>query len=247
MHAYISNDRIKILPLDRQPSNALDLLFLKELRNQIKAIEHDDSIQCVIMTSKCRTIFSSGLDLSSLTDCKSREMRIRILKAVWCVHGIVKQIMNSKKIYIAALNGAVIGSAVSIVMACDFIFAHKNAWFWLPDPQYGGLLADGGLDIIKMTVGIPNAKRIGMTNERIIAQDAKDMGIINHIVDNGCVKDFVQSFATDLLQHAFPTLQKTKAIINKGVLNRFQLIPFIQIVFSKELPKRLKKYDLGKR
>lgn len=242
----ITKNRTAIVKLNRQPANALDLCFLEKIYTQLQNLEKNHSVRCIVLTSECRDIFSSGLDLNSLTDCSVNETRIRIITAVWSVYKIVRQIINSKKIYIAALDGPVIGSAFSIAIACDFRLSNKKTWFWLPDPQYGGLLADGGIDIIKNIAGLQNARKICMSNQRINAYDAKKMGIVSKIIDDGNIIDAAMREAANILQYSFITLQCTKSILNKSILQKFQLVQLIKVIYSNELINRLREYQIGK-
>ncbi len=236
---------IIIVTFRKLPSNAFDIKFLKELYLTLSKIERDKYIHGVVLSSDIKSIFSSGLDLKSITAKSSKLLRLNLIHTVWYVFRITKLIMKSKKIYVASLSGAVIGSAVSIVMACDFRFASPNTWFWLPDPQYGGLLADGGLDIIKSICGLACAKQLSLTNDRINVEDAKSMGIISKIIIDRSLKEYSCQYALDLFnKYSFQTLQITKAILNKSIMNKFHLIKLCKVVFSNEMANQLVKYHL---
>ena len=240
----ITKGKVKIVKLNRQPTNALDLCFLNKIYDCLLKTEKEKEIYSVVLASKTKSAFSSGLDLKSLITIDKKHIPKNIIKAVRLVYRIIKLIINSKKIYVASLNGPVIGSAVSIAMACDFRFATTLTWFWLPDPQYGGLLADGGIDIIKSISGISNAKKICMVNDRIDIKTAKKIGLIHGIVEKDIVDDFSNCFASNLTLNCYSTLQNTKTIINHGVLKNFHFFKLLKVVYSKEMLERLEKYNL---
>lgn len=227
---------IEILELDNPPANALDLSFLCRFYHRLTEIEKDKDIKGIVLTSKNHAVFSSGLDLQKLTYSKKEYKRHYVLKAVRHVYKIVRLITESKKIYFAVIRGAVIGSAVSIVCACDFRFASPDAWFWLPDPQYKGLQADGGLDLIKGISGSAYAKQIGMTNERFNSRYLLKAGLIHKIKDRGSVYDDTIQYAKKLFRYAsYNTLSETKAIINRNILQRFQIRKLVHVLYFSKL------------
>lgn len=175
---------------------------------------------------------------------KGKYKKLNLIYAVCLVYRINRLIVNSKKIFIAILNGGVIGSAVLIVMTCDFRIASERAWLWLPDPQYGGMLADGEIDILQKCVGVSNAKRLCMTNERIDIGEAYRMGAIYQIAESENLREIADRFAENIAAYSYTTLRNTKAILNKRILKRFQLLKLLETVCSKELGKRLKNYRL---
>ena len=208
----------------------------------MRLTEKNCNTRCVLLESDKKFIFSSGLDLRCILAGKRGKQNL--VRAVWMVYRINKLIINSDKIFIAMLNGGVIGSAVSIAMACDFRIASERAWFWLPDPQHGGLLADGGIELLQKSVGVSNTKKLCMTNVRINSQEAYDMGLLYQITVSEDLRNATEIFIKNIITKSYTTLKNTKAILNKRVLKHFQLLKLIKIIYSKELEGRLKNYHL---
>lgn len=236
---------ILVLELEQPPSNAFTLKFLKELYRELKLAEKDTHKIGIILKSKYKSCFSAGLDLGSMPKEKFAR-RCRIFFLVCMVHKLVRFITRSKKIYITSLKGAVIGSAVSLVLACDFCFADMDVWFWLPDPFYGGLLADGGIELIKKYTGISNAKRLCLANQRIEAREAKEMGIVSRIAENGSLNEEVLRFAYKLAEYSFTTLGETKRMLNQDICGTLPLLRLWKVILSKEMEERMNRI-LGKR
>lgn len=236
---------ILVLELEQPPSNAFTRKFLKELYRELKLAEKDTCKIGIILKSKYQSCFSAGLDLGSIPKEKFAR-RCCIFFLVCKVHKLVRFITHSKKIYIASLKGAVIGSAVSLVLACDFCFADMDAWLWLPDPFYGGLLADGGIELIKKYTGIANAKRLCLTNQRIDAKEAKEMGIVSKIAENGSLNEVVLGFGHKLAEYSSITLGETKRMFNQDICRTLPLLRLWKVIRSKELEERMNQI-LGKR
>ncbi|MCL2702955.1 MAG: enoyl-CoA hydratase/isomerase family protein [Defluviitaleaceae bacterium] len=235
---------VKVMELERHPANAMDIQFLRYFLQCLISVEKESAVKTVVISSKCKAVFSSGLDLGGMSAGKNYEVSIRIIRAVSLVHKISKKIISSKKIYIAAINGAAIGSAVTIAMACDIRLLSRAAWFWLPDPMYGGLLADGGLDLIKNSAGAANAKRLCMTVRRINAGQINDMGLAQMSADKDTVGASME-MAQRISSYSYGTLAATKAIINRGSLGRVNRLALIRAAHSKDMRARIAKYVLN--
>ncbi len=233
---------LKRIYIHHPPTNALDCPILYDIYQNLQAAEKDSSVGCVLLESKKPFIFSSGLDLRRLLANKSG--KIDLLRAVWLVYRINQLILRSSKIYIALLDGGIIGSAVSIVMACDFRIASDRTWLWLPDPQYGGLLTDGGLELLQRSVGFSLAKKFCMTNERINSQEAYDRGLFYQLTASEELQKAAGSLIENILTKSYTTLKHTKAILNRRALTHFPLWRLLKTVYSKELEERLKHYRL---
>lgn len=227
-----------IMELARQPTNVLSYDFLKLLYRELLRTEKDNQKICIILQSKEDTYFSSGLDLGNLPAGKYQQKK-QIFKLVYMMHKIVRLITGSRKIYISSLTGAVIGSAVSLALACDFCFAAPDVWFWLPDPLYGGLLADGGIELIRKYAGISGARKLCLTNQRVSVKEAKEMGLVSRIVEKRNLCSEVQSFALKLSQYSFTTLQETKSILNKGICRSFPVVRLLKVIRSREMEERI--------
>lgn len=229
--------------LCREPANALDFGLLKELLTCLAKIESDEKCTCVLLKSKFTPVFSSGLDLRGLTGLPG-DLEKNIITGVKLVYKLVKRIANSNKIYVAVLKGAVIGSAVSLAAACDFRFAAPATWFWVPDPQFGGLLADGGLMLIERICGMASAKKMCLTNERINCGWALEHELLHAVVQESEIDFYVDKFVNQLLAQSRNTLRYTKALINQGCPGRFYRRKLWKVLHAADLPERLKKYNL---
>lgn len=235
--------KIKTVFFNKEPANSLNLEFLKEISDTLLEIEKDNNVCFVVLASKDTASFSSGLDLKELAEVQAKTEK-NIIKAVKMVHKIVRLILNSNKIYIASLSGSVIGSAASIVFACDFKISTSQTWFWLPDPLYVGFLSDGGIDIINNTCGLAEAKKFCLINEIINVEYAKSIGLVNEIVENESLEDYINEFCQRLRKNSYYTMQNTKNIINKNINKKFRLSKLLKTVYSKKMKECIRHYAL---
>lgn len=242
---YIDNDireGVCFIYLNRPHTNSLNQELLDELYDKLCwASEHKD-IKVVILTSKLPLGFSSGLDLGSFMDEQRSIFTRRVHNAVYKSFQIVKSILLSSKIFIAALAGPVIGSAASITFSCDLRIAVPGTWFWLPDTQYGGLLADGGIELLTKLVGNSRSFMIALTNERINLDIADKWGLIYKIVDRKELNEASFSVAKQLSSLSFRTLSLHKKVINESILADFREEQIKEILTCEDTYLKLQYY-----
>lgn len=231
-----------LIYLNRPDTNSLNQELLDELYDKVCWASGHKNIKVVILASKLSFGFSSGLDLRSLMDVQQFIFAEKVYNTVYTSFQIAKVIVQSSKIFIAPIAGPIIGSAASIVFSCDFRIAAPGAWFWLPDTQYGGLLADGGIELLAKLAGNSRAFMLGLTNDRINLDKADKWGLIYKIVDRNELDEASFSVAKRLCGLSFRTLSLHKKIINEGVLNDFREEQLKEILDSEDTYKKLKSY-----
>lgn len=229
-----------VLTMNEPPANALSECFLREFYQTVKKVEKE-AVSVVIIDSSIANTFSSGLALGSLVSRSVMKTRFSVYRSVWLVYHLATFIARSDKIYIACMNGAVVGSAVTLALACDMRIGTERTWFWIPDPQYGGLLADGGIDFIKKACNIDAARRLCLTNDRIMSKEALSLGVLNRTESPEQVLGYCERLAKKLSQYSYCTLKETKHIINQWQRPKFHGIRLLRVVCSKEMMIRLKR------
>jgi len=228
--------------LNKTGTNSLGQELLNELHNKVCWASEHDIVKVVVLTSKLPFGFSSGLDLGSFMDDRQAVFAEKVYSAVYTSFQILRVITQSPKIFIVALSGPVIGSAASIAFSCDFRIATPETWFWMPDTQYGGLLADGGIELLTKLIGTSRTSMIALTNDRINLDVADKWGLIYKTVNCRELNETAASFAARLCSYSFQTLSSHKKIINEGLLHDFREGHLKEILASEDSFLRLQSY-----
>lgn len=217
VHTEVKNG-IGFLSLNRQGTNSLNIDFLNQLYESFSELESSGQVKVLVFKSMVNFGFSSGLDLGDFYVRSSSQITIEnIQKAVLLMYKISQRILNSPIICVAALYGGVIGSAITLAVSCDFRIAANNTWLWSPDPQYGGLLADGGVEITQALVGTSRAAMLHLSNERVNVNNANDWGLFYKIVNRDMLDEDTLLFATKLLKCSDISLGLSKKLLNKNL------------------------------
>lgn len=229
---------VETLYLDRGPGNPLDHAGLRALLADLRRLENSCEVRVIVLASRNRSVFSSGLALRSLTAHGRLRTAWSVVSAVLLVRRVVGHILRSSKMIFAIVRGGVIGSAVSIALACDRVLADSSAWFWLPDPVYGGLLADGGLDLLRERIGLTRAQEICLPAGRISSVQALEMGLIHCLEKPKNLDSVAFEDAQRLCRLSEQTLRQTKRLLGRRILTPAPLFSLIRSAWSGEMRRR---------
>ena len=202
------------LTLNRpERTNALNQLMLDEIGRALDEFERDPDNRAIIVRG-AGSAFSSGFDLKEQMERQPKgvdQWRPLLRKDF----DTIMRFWHCPRPTIAAVRGPCLAGACELALACDLTIASEDAFFGEPELKFGAGIVSM---ILPWIVGPKAAKEIILTGEdRISAQRAKEIGMINRIVP---AADLDQAALT-LAQHIAaidPNLVKeTKRAINRAL------------------------------
>ncbi len=175
-----------IIRFDRPKArNALTDQMLSETRTQMEAWENDTAITAVILTGDDKA-FCAGGDVKGTAAADKGpfdKYRYRYTQSVW--HDFMRFLGNYTKPVIAAVEGFALGGGVEIALRCDFIVGSETAELGLTEARLGLFPILGGAWSMTHAVGPRMAKELAFTGRRFGAEEARALGILNHVVPAG--------------------------------------------------------------
>jgi len=208
-------DNILIIRLNvPEKRNALILEMRHELLQVLEKAEEDENIRCIVLTGEGKA-FSAGGDLSSLKELKPLEGRKRLQAS----HPLIMKLLEIEKPIIAAVNGPAAGAGFSLVLLCDLIIASDQAFFVQSFVNVGLIPDFAAMHFLPKLVGLHKAKELMFLGERISAEEAKEIGIVNRVVPADLLMDETLKLAKKLTEKAPISIGMTKKIIHQH-LNR---------------------------
>ncbi|MCH7742584.1 MAG: enoyl-CoA hydratase/isomerase family protein [Proteobacteria bacterium] len=150
--------------------NAMNETMHRELGEVWADFRDDDSLKVAILSGNGRC-FSAGADLSGGVPDEYKYT------------GEFPDITQTQKIYkpiISALHSHVVGYGLWIALDTDIRIATEDTSFWLPEPQWG--IATIPCAWFPKIMPWAIASELLLLAERISAQRAYDVGLINKIV-----------------------------------------------------------------
>jgi enoyl-CoA hydratase len=86
---------------------------------------------------------------------------------------------------VAAVNGFALGGGCELAMSCHIRIASPNAKFGQPEVHLGIIPGYGGTQRLVQHVGKGKALELMMTGDMISAEEGHQLGLVNHVVEEG--------------------------------------------------------------
>jgi enoyl-CoA hydratase len=190
--------------------NALNMELLEELNDIIQELYQNNDTRGLILTGDGDKAFVAGADIKELA-LLDRDQALELAKNG---QALFKKIEDCPKPIIAAINGFALGGGCELAMACHIRIATDNAKFGQPEINLGIIPGYGGTQRLTQLVGRGKALELMLTGEQISAQEAKTLGLVNHVVAN---RDELMSTANAIMNKIVSKSQIAAANIIKSV------------------------------
>jgi enoyl-CoA hydratase len=158
--------------------NALNKDVIEELGKVIDEVYNNKEIKAAILTGAGEKAFVAGADISEFTSLDAAGGAALAKKGQ---EHVFNKIENCPKPFIAAVNGFSLGGGCELAMSCHFRTASENAKFGQPEVNLGLIPGYGGTQRLTQLIGKGKAMELMMTGDMIGAEDAKSLGLVNHV------------------------------------------------------------------
>jgi len=238
---YTLDGGVAILEMDDPPANTYTYDMMRQLDEAILRARMDDEAHVIVIRGKGDKFFSAGANINMLQTVTPR------FKYFFCLHAneTLNRLEQTPKLVIAALNGHTVGGGLEIAMAADMRVARRDAGkIGLPEVALGVLPGTGGTQRLVRIVGKSKAIELMATGRTFSFEEAKELGVINHIFDNDNFMQHVMDFARQFV----PPNKAAKAVglIKRSVQTGAEL-PFQDaLALERELQQQLFQSDDAK-
>ena len=157
--------------------NALNHQTIQEIGQAVKAAEADGGVRVIILTGAGPKAFVAGADISEFS-AFNEEQGAKLSKDG---HDVFNAIESCSKPVIAAVNGFALGGGCELAMSCHIRIASSNAKFGQPEVKLGLIPGYGGTQRLVRLIGTSKAIELLMTADMIGADEAKALGLVNHV------------------------------------------------------------------
>lgn len=205
-------NKIALVTLNRPTKlNALNKDTLAELHAAFSDLEKDDTVQVIILTGSGEKAFVAGADIAEFANFSAQE---GTQLAAEGHQKVFDHIENLKKPVIAAVNGFALGGGLELAMACHFRVASDNAKMGLPEVTLGLIPGYGGTQRLPQLVGKGRAMEMILTATMISAAEAKEYGLVNHVVPQSELIEFCQGLAQKICKNAPVAISEAIQAVN---------------------------------
>jgi enoyl-CoA hydratase len=200
-------DGIGIVTFNRpEKLNAVNLELKNELYQALGELESDESVRVVILRGAGRA-FSSGGDLDSPMSEKPEFASLKM----------ENRLFHLDKPVIAAIHGYALGEAIQMAILCDIIIAAEETSIGFLGALIGGLCY-GCFTVLPAIVGRQKANELLLTCERIDAQEALRIGLINAVVPQDQLLDAACTMAGKIMRCQPLSVKYTKRAMRTALM-----------------------------
>ena len=176
-------DGIAVLTINRPKAlNALNKDVFDDLDKFFTEFAHEnDKIRGIIITGAGDKAFAAGADITEFIGMSVEDgsnLSARGMK-------VFDKIENFHKPVIAAINGFSLGGGNELAMACHIRIAGLKAKFGQPEENLGLITGYGGTQRLPVLIGRAKAMELLLTGDMIGAEEARQLGLVNHVVEKG--------------------------------------------------------------
>lgn len=173
-----------------------------------------DNVKTVILSGRGRA-FCAGHDLKSSENEREEseiERRIRFQR----IQDVTRKIRQAPYPIIAAVQGYALGAGCEFALCCDLVIAEEEAQFGFPEVSVGLSVTGGISHILPNSIGLVKSKELLFLGERFTAKEAKNLGLINFVVDPGNLEHAAMELGLKLSKLPQSALSRAKIILNSG-------------------------------
>lgn len=210
-----SGDVARIIFNQPEKRNAVSLEMWEGVEAAASRFAADPSVRILILSGAGGKAFVSGADISKFESERASEEAVAHYNAT--TKRVYDMIEAFPKPTIAQIDGFCIGGGVALSLSCDIRICGQGSHFAIPAAKLGLGYGYPGIKRLVDVVGPSFAKEIFFTARRFDAEEARTMGLVNRVVEDGKVADAAEDMAAMIAANAPMTVESVKFIVGETV------------------------------
>jgi E-phenylitaconyl-CoA hydratase len=182
---------VAVVTLDAPESlNALSIDDLLALRQQLRHLQDNDAVRCIVLTGGGDRAFCTGANLKKTSPPSDIFAKGHFVgrEADATRSGYTRLVDLSDleiwKPMVAAIRGYCLGGGLELALQCDVRIAGTSASFALPEVKVASIPAAGGVQQLLRAIPAAHAMKLALTGDRINADEARRIGLVSDVVSD---------------------------------------------------------------
>lgn len=161
------------ITLRHAPLNVIDVQMMEELSQAIAEAEANPDVSAIVLSGEGKA-FSAGVDVAVHTPDKVEEMLAKF-------HAVIRALISTKKVTIAAVHGHCLGGGAELAMVCDIVITSESAQWGFPEIRLG-CYPPVACAALASLVGQKRAAELILTGRTIAGTEAATIGLANRAI-----------------------------------------------------------------
>lgn len=201
-----------LVTINTPPANTWDQESLAGLETLVARCNDDRDVYALVITGSGEKFFSAGADLKLFAG-GDKGVAATMAKAFGTAF---EALSGFRGVSIAAINGFCMGGGLECALACDIRVAETQAQMALPEATVGLLPCGGGTQNLAWLVGEGWAKRMILCGERLDAETAARIGLVEEVVAQGGALGRALELAESVGRQSPPAVAACKSLIQRA-------------------------------
>jgi len=201
-----------VITMNNPPANTWTEQSLYQLRVLIASLNDDNQIYALVLTGQGDKFFSAGADLNLFADGD----KTVALDMAHAFGNAFETLSAFRGVSIAAINGYAMGGGLEVALACDIRIVEQQAQMALPEAKVGLLPCAGGTQNLTLLVGEGWAKRIILCGERVDAERALQIHLVEEVVEQGKALETALKMAESVANQSPSSVAACKSLIQNS-------------------------------
>lgn len=204
------DDGLALIWLNRpERLNAVVDTLVRDLCAALEQARRDD-VGAVVLAGRGRA-FCAGHDLKEPTGDGDSRARLERLQEV------TRRLRGLPQPVIAAVQGYAIGAGAEFALGCDLVLAADDATFQFPEVGLGLSVTGAASRLLPLTVGPLLAKQLLLLGERIDAERARELGLVNGVLARDELMDNAVDWAARIARQPATANTLAKRALDHGI------------------------------
>jgi 2-(1,2-epoxy-1,2-dihydrophenyl)acetyl-CoA isomerase len=198
--------------------NSFNREMALQMQDALDTAANDKTIRAIYITGEGKA-FCAGQDLTEAMDPKGPGLEKIVFEHY---NPIIKKIRAVEKPVVCAVNGVAAGAGANIALACDIVIAAASASFLQAFVKIGLIPDSGGTFFLPRLIGFQKGSALMMLGEKVLANDALQMGMIYKVFDDDKLQTEAMNIAKTLSEMPTKGIGLTKRLLNDSVSNTLE-------------------------
>jgi enoyl-CoA hydratase len=206
---------VALLTINRADKlNALNHALLVELSDAVTELEESPAVRALVVTGAGSRAFVAGADIAEIAALEGAEDGADFSRFG---QDVFRRLETLPFPVIIAINGYALGGGCELALCGDIRLAADSCQLGQPEINLGVIPGYGGTQRLARLIGRDRAKTIVFTGERVGAEDAYRLGLVDRVLPAAELLDEALALARSLAAKAPRALALAKRAINEGV------------------------------
>jgi cyclohexa-1,5-dienecarbonyl-CoA hydratase len=192
------------IALRNPPLNVIDVPMMREMQQALAEIETRSDIAVIVFEGDARA-FSAGVDIKAHLPEQVHEMLTGF-------HLVIRAIVSSRKVTIAAVRGACLGGGAELAAVCDMVYTARDASWGFPEIKLGCYPPVAAVALPAL-IGQKRASELILTGRQISGDEAVAIGLANRSARDEELDGIVQETLRELRELSPAALAHAKKAI----------------------------------